>query len=138
MAAVICFTITAGIIIFRQQLIGLFNTDPEVVRIGAEYLTIVNLFYIFFVLMFVIYGMLRGAGATLVPMFISVLSLWLIRIPIAAFLSKHIGETGIWWSIPIAWTVGMLLALLYYLSGKWKNKGVVMKPVEVKNEDNSL
>jgi Na+-driven multidrug efflux pump len=112
---------------FRQQLVGLFNSDPEVIRIGAEYLTIVNIFYIFFVLMFVMYGALRGAGATLIPMFISVFSLWLIRVPLAYYLSKPFGETGIWWSVPIAWATGLIGAYIYYLSGKWKGK-VVTKP----------
>lgn len=127
MATVFCIIITALIIGFRQQLVGLFNSDPEVIRIGAEYLTIVNIFYIFFVLMFVMYGALRGAGATLIPMFISVFSLWLIRVPLAYYLSKPFGETGIWWSVPIAWATGLLGAYIYYLSGKWKGK-VVTRP----------
>jgi len=62
-------------------------------------------------------------------MFITLVSLWLIRIPIAYFLSKEIGETGIWWAIPIAWAVGMIGSAVYYFSGKWKNKGVVKNKV---------
>jgi putative MATE family efflux protein len=124
MASVFGIIITALIITFRTQLVGLFNSDPEVIRIGSEYLTIVNIFYLVFVLMFVMYGALRGAGATLIPMFISVLSLWLIRVPLAAILSKTYDETGIWWAVPIAWTVGLCGAFIYYLSGKWKGKSV--------------
>ncbi len=124
MASVFYVVITTIIIIFRQPLVSLFNNDAEVVRIGAEYLTIVNVFYIFFILMFVMYGFLRGAGATLIPMFISVFSLWLIRVPLAYFLSQHYGETGIWWSIPLAWATGLAGAFIYYLSGKWKGKVV--------------
>ncbi|MGE4290045.1 MAG: MATE family efflux transporter [Salinivirgaceae bacterium] len=124
MAGMFGIIITALIITFRTQLVGLFNNDPEVIRIGSEYLTIVNIFYLVFVLMFVMYGALRGAGATLIPMFISVLSLWLIRVPLAAILSKTYGETGIWWAVPIAWTVGLSGAFIYYLSGKWKGKSV--------------
>lgn len=131
MASVFCITTTILIISFRAQLVGLFNKDAEVIRIGAEYLTIVNLFYIIFVLMFIMYGVLRGAGATLIPMFISVLSLWLFRVPLAAFLSKPLGETGIWWSVPIAWSIGLTGATIYYLSGKWKGK-VVTQPQTAK------
>jgi putative MATE family efflux protein len=124
MAGVFGILITALIITFRTQLVGLFNSDPEVIRIGSEYLTIVNIFYLIFVLMFVMYGALRGAGATLIPMFISVLSLWLIRVPLAAVLSKTYNETGIWWAVPIAWAFGLSGAFIYYLSGKWKGKSV--------------
>jgi putative MATE family efflux protein len=124
MASIFYILITTVVICFRQQLVSLFNNDPEVIRIGSEYLTIVNIFYIFFILMFVMSGVLRGAGATLIPMFISVFSLWLVRVPLAYFLSQIYGETGMWWSIPIAWIVGFLGAFIYYLSGKWKGKTV--------------
>jgi len=131
MASVFCIFTTTLIIIFREPLVGLFNQDPEVIRIGSEYLTIVNIFYILFTLMFIMYGVVRGAGATLVPMFISVLSLWLIRIPVAAILSKSMSEAGIWWSIPIAWAIGFIGAFAYYLSGKWKGKVITrLKPLE--------
>lgn len=126
-AFVFCLVLVTIIIVFKHQLVSMFNNDTEVIRIGAEYLTIVNLFYILFIVMFIFSGVLRGAGATIVPMFITVLSLWLIRIPVAAVLSKYMGEKGIWWAIPIAWFVGMLGSLLYYFSGKWKTKGVVYK-----------
>ncbi len=124
-AMVFCIVLIALIIIFRQQLVSMFNNDLEVIRIGSEYLTIVNSFYFLFILMFIFNGVLRGAGDTLVPMFITILSLWIVRVPLAAILSQYMGEHGIWWSIPIAWFVGMLGAFIYYLSGKWKTKGVV-------------
>lgn len=127
MASAFCILLVATIIPFREQIVSLFNSDPEVIRIGSEYLTIVNIFYFFFMLMFIFYGVLRGAGATLVPMFISVLSLWLIRVPLAAVLSQQMNETGIWWSIPIAWGAGLTGSLIYYLSGKWKGKVVTRK-----------
>ena len=133
MATVFYIVMTSFIIIFRQPLVGLFNNDAEVIRIGAEYLTIVNIFYIFFILMFVMYGVLRGAGATLIPMFISVFSLWLVRVPLAWFLSEKFGETGIWWSVPIAWSTGFIGAFIYYMSGKWKGKVITRtKIVDIK------
>jgi Na+-driven multidrug efflux pump len=73
----------------------------------------------------VIGGVMRGAGDTIVPMFITLLSLWLFRIPLAAILSRNIGVDGIWWAIPIAWFMGMTLSFLYYRTGKWKTKTVV-------------
>jgi len=126
MATIFSIILVTTILLLREQIVGLFNKDAEVVRIGSEYLTIVNLFYFFFILMFIFHGVLRGAGATLVPMFLSVLSLWLIRVPLAAILSKYWGETGIWWSVPIAWTAGMTGSIIYYASGKWKGKVVTL------------
>jgi Na+-driven multidrug efflux pump len=113
------------IMIFREPLMTLFTSDPEVIQIGARYLLIVGGFYVLFSSMFVIGGVMRGAGDTIVPMFITLLSLWLFRIPLAAILSRSIGVDGIWWAIPIAWFMGMTLSFLYYRTGKWKTKTVV-------------
>ena len=111
--------------ILKYQLIGMFTADPEVIRIGGEYLFIVSSFYLIFTLMFMISGVLRGAGDTLIPMFITLTSLWLVRIPVAWALSRTMGETGIWWSSPASWAIGLTLSYLYYLTGRWKTKVVV-------------
>jgi putative MATE family efflux protein len=125
MSTIYCLFITAVAVIFGHYLMMMFTDDENVISIGYEYLIIVSSFYLLFNMMFMYTGVLRGAGATLIPMFITLISLWFIRIPIAYFLSDHIGESGIWWAIPIAWFVGMVGSYIYYLTGKWKNKGVV-------------
>ncbi|MDD4639556.1 MAG: hypothetical protein PHT63_07370, partial [Bacteroidales bacterium] len=84
--------------------------------------------------MFVVNGVIRGAGATFVPMLITTLSLWVVRVPLAYILSQHFGESGIWWSIPIGWTIGCAGAIIYYRSGLWKKhrvKAVSTVPAEL-------
>ncbi|MDQ2178285.1 MATE family efflux transporter [Marinifilum sp. D714] len=125
MSNLFCILMTAIIVIFGSQLMKMFTTDPNVIAIGEKYLIIVSSFYLLFSTLFTTNGVLRGAGDTLIPMFITLFSLWIIRIPCAYFLSAEIGETGIWWSIPIGWSMGALLSYLYYLTGKWKSKSVV-------------
>ena len=118
--------VTTLVIVFAGHLImSLFTNDAEVIRLGDQYLTIVSSFYILFTLMFIYNGVMRGAGDTLIPMFISLLSLWFIRIPMAWFLSGEIGASGIWWSIPAGWVIGLSLSFSYYKSGRWKRKAVV-------------
>jgi putative MATE family efflux protein len=117
---------TSLIIIFSGHfLMSLFTKDQAVIRAGDQYLTIVSAFYFLFTMMFIYQGLLRGAGDTLIPMFFSLLSLWIIRIPVAWFLSERIGSVGIWWSIPAGWFVGVVLSYFYYISGNWKKKAVV-------------
>ncbi len=125
MSSLVCVVLTLGIVSFGNELMSLFTTDPEVIRIGEGYLVIVSSFYILFSTMFVFNGVLRGAGATLVPMFITVFSLWIFRLPAALFLSHIFGEQGIWWAIPIGWGMGLIGSVGYYLTGKWRNKGVI-------------
>ena len=125
MALILSLTLMVVVLLFGNKLIALFDNNPEVIRQGSEYLVIVCSFYVVFASMFVFHGALRGAGDTLVPMFITLVSLWLVRIPAAWFLSSHFGESGIWWSIPLGWSVGLAGTWIYYKSGRWKKKSVV-------------
>lgn len=113
------------ILVFGNYIMQMFTSDVEVIKTGVKYLWIVAPFYVLFSTMFSFNGVLRGAGDTLIPMFITLFSLWIIRIPISWFLSERIGETGIWWGIPIAWFCGAFFSYLYFLSGKWKTKVIV-------------
>jgi len=117
--------ITILIVFFGQSMMRLFTTDPEVISIGQDYLIIVTSFYVFFAAMFTYTGLLRGTGATFVPMIITLLTLWVIRVPLSVFMSSFMGVNGIWWALPVSWIIGLLATWLYYLSGRWKNKGVV-------------
>lgn len=114
--------------LFATPLMQAFTSDAEVVKIGANYLLIVCTFYLLFTLMFAFTGLLRGAGDTIIPMFITLFSLWIVRIPLAVFLSSRYGIDGVWWAIPIAWGMGMIASYLYYKTGRWRNKRVVKTP----------
>jgi Na+-driven multidrug efflux pump len=136
MSGMVCVILTIIVVFFGSSIMRLFIDQnekdiDEVVRIGKEYLIIVCSFYIFFSTMFVLNGLLRGAGATIIPMFVTLFSLWLVRLPVASFLSHHIGERGIWWSIPVGWFLGLLGAWIYYVTGKWKSKAVVKPPLNI-------
>jgi putative MATE family efflux protein len=131
MSSIVSIVMTAVVIIFKYPLMGWFTQDTTVIKIGGDYLTIVTSFYLIFTSMFIFGSVMRGAGDTLIPMFITLFSLWLVRIPAAFLLSDKFGETGIWWSIPIGWTMGLMLTLGYYKMGRWKSKVVVKQPAKI-------
>ncbi len=123
----ICLFITLVIILFGENLMRIFTEDAEIIRIGTEYLVIVSSFYTLFVLLFISNGALRGAGDTLIPMFITIVALWVVRIPLAYSFSDFWQERGIWWAVPAGWSVGAVFSTLYLFSGKWKTKGIVKR-----------
>jgi len=125
MAGIVTIVTTIVIVLWGNLIMGMFTRDPEVIKIGGQYLTIVSIFYFLFTLMFIYNGVMRGAGDTFIPMFFSLISLWIIRIPLAYFLSGKIGSQGIWWAIPAGWFIGMTLSFIYYKTGRWKAKAVV-------------
>ena len=121
----ISFVVMAVVIFQGESLMRLFSDNSQVISHGQNYLIIISSFYPVFATMFIMHGTLRGAGDTLIPMFITLISLWIVRIPLAAILSEAMGPTGIWWAIPSGWTIGLIGTLSYYLSGRWKNKGII-------------
>ncbi|MBN1651504.1 MAG: MATE family efflux transporter [Bacteroidales bacterium] len=134
MTNAISLLISGLFIIAPRLIIQIFTTDQAVINIGTEYMYIVAPFYIIFSTMFILNGTLRGAGATLIPMFITLIALWAVRIPVSWVLSESIGRTGIWWGIPIGWSVGMVISYLYYKTGKWKKSKIEMEPISIESE----
>jgi putative MATE family efflux protein len=114
--------ISLFIMLFGTSLMKWFTADAEVIRLGYHYLLITSSFYALFSIMFVINGLLRGAGDTLIPMFVTLISLWVVRIPLAKLFSSFWGVSGIWWAIPVGWTVGLILSFSYFKTGRWKCK----------------
>jgi putative MATE family efflux protein len=129
-ASVISVSVSVIIYFFGKQIMGFFTNDLNVIEIGYHYLVIVSSFYLIFSTMFTTHGVLRGAGDTLIPMFITLFSLWILRIPFSWIFSRPsfgLGVDGIWWGIPLAWSFGLTLSYIYYRMGKWKNKAVTVK-----------
>ena len=126
-STIYCIIASLLIILFGKHIMSLFTTDPDVIKIGQDYLLIVSSFYLLFSIMFSFTGFLRGAGATLIPMIATFTALYIVRIPAAIFISGLIGVNGIWWAEPMGTFIGMIILLVYYRSGKWKGKVVVRK-----------
>lgn len=124
-SSITCTIITLIIVFCGEWILRLFTNDEQVIQIGQQYMIIVSSFYLIFNNMFILNGMMRGAGAVVFPMISTIFSLWVVRIPIAMWLSSMWGEVGIWWSIPIGWSIGLVIVFAYYKSNRWKNKGII-------------
>jgi putative MATE family efflux protein len=120
-------------IIFRYPILQIFLDahETETIHYGSEFLKLALWGYPFTTLSFVLMGTVRGAGQTKIPLYISLIGLWGIRLPVAYFLSQHtsLGLNGIWLASPIHWFVTALLGLLYFIFGNWQKAAIVKKPV---------
>ena len=112
----------AAVYLFGNEMMRIFTKDIAVVAIGKEYLLIIGGFFIVHGALNVYNGALRGAGDTLFPMITSLVCLWLIRIPLAYYLSSWLGRNGIWWAIGISITIGLIVTFVYYKMGFWKRR----------------
>lgn len=132
MAAVITITISLVAVLLSGVILRVFGLgdDAKVMDIGVTYLRTVGSCYILVGMMFVAGGVINGSGHTVVTMAVSILGFWLVRVPAAWILSRTaLGITGIWVGVVLSFTVGMILTVSYYYSGRWK-KAVIVKAVE--------
>lgn len=125
-------TITALILIFGKALMGIFTNTPELVELSRDMMGILAVGYIAMAVTQSLSGVMRGAGDTMTPMWISVITTVLIRVPIAygiAFLTRSAEypngrQECIFISLLISWILGALINVFFYQRGKWKTKAL--------------
>ena len=107
-------------------LIRIFNPDPELVEIGSTFLRIEIVSYLVFGLVIVLQHCLNDSGDTLPPMLITLVSMWLVQVPVAYFLSRStpLGVYGVRWGIVIAMVLRAVIYAAYFKLGRWKRKKV--------------
>ncbi len=112
-----------GLLMFvlAPQLIALFTPDPAVRLIGASLIRICAFEQPFSALSIIAPGALRGAGDTAAPFYISLISMWGVRIVFAWLLGSvlHLGVQGIWWAMVLDLAVRGLLLLRRFHKGQW-------------------
>jgi putative MATE family efflux protein len=128
--AVASFKIVCGLVIFAlvsyqifaEPLVGLFVEagNEEVIRIGARFIRMVSPFYIVIIFKLIADGVMRGSGTVMVCMADTIADL-AMRVISAYVLAYFFGIENCWWSWGIGWTIGMFIAVGYYITGKWKD-----------------
>ena len=113
--------------IFAKEISVLFIPGEEAVtNIASMFIKIMALSFGFVGVQVVLDGVLVGAGSTFTAMVLTIISLWLLRVPLAYILSKYtkLNENGIWWAFPIANIIALLFTYLWYKKGRWKEKEI--------------
>lgn len=129
MVALFAIFITIMIFLFGDLLLGLFLEPGEAgsaLSYGLAYMQTVSVFYILMGVLFVVNGLLRGAG-DMASFMGSSLSNLFSRVALAYLLAHFLGSAAIWWSIPAGWAVGATVSLLRFKSGRWQEKAVAYK-----------
>ena len=131
--AVCCSTvITVAILVFGKGLMSIFTETEALVELSYRLMMILALGYIAVAVTQSLSGIMRGAGDTMTPMWISLITTVAIRVPIAYGISfftrtdalPYGRQECIQISLLISWLIGALLTFLFYRMGKWKKKAI--------------
>lgn len=106
-----------------RYLVYIFLDSPAgtAMNVGIAFLRIVSPFYFVISVKLVSDSILRGSEM-MNKFMIATFTDLALRVILAKILSGSLGTTGIWIAWPIGWSVSIVLSILFYRSGKWKNK----------------
>ena len=129
-AAAFSTAITLILLFLSPVLFGFFTKTPELIDLAVRMIRIMAVGYICISVTQVLGGVMRGAGDTVSPMWISIISTIVIRVPTAyilAHLTKsaefpHGQPIALFGSLMISWVLGMELSIIVFAIGKWKKK----------------
>ena len=124
--------ITALILIFGKYLMGIFTDTSELVDMSMRMMRILAVGYVAMAVTQSLSGVMRGAGDTMTPMWISLITTVGIRVPVAygiAYLTRSEQYPGgrcesIFFSLLFSWTLGAVVTFICYRWGKWKQKAI--------------
>ncbi len=125
--------ITILILIFGRYLISIFTDTKELVDFSVRMMRILAVGYIAMAVTQSLFGVMRGAGDTMTPMWVSLINVIAIRVPVAysiAYLTRsEVYPTGrpesTFISLLVSWVIGAFLAILFYKKGKWREKSLI-------------
>ena len=105
--------------VFAPELMALMTPVDEIIGIGAQCLRIEAFAEPMFAAAIVCNGVFIGAGDTLRPAIMSLLSMWGVRLTLAALLATTYGLPGVWVAMAIELTFRGFIFLVRQLRGGW-------------------
>ena len=135
-AAAFSTAITLILLFLSPILFGFFTDTPELIDLATRMIRLMAVGYICISVTQVLGGVMRGAGDTVRPMWISIASTFFIRIPVAyliAYLTRnadfpHGKPIALFGSLMFSWVMGMVISVIVFSMGKWKQKMYATRP----------
>lgn len=118
--------ISLAIWFWAENIVSIFNTQPELVELASVFLRIQIVAFMVFGFVQVLMHCVNGVGDTLVTMFVTLLTMWAIQLPLAYFLPRvnNLGVYGVRWAMVIAVVVRAAIFAMYFKIGWWKRKEI--------------
>ena len=132
-AVAVSTAITIIILLFGRNLMNIFTNTSELVDLSMRMMRILAVGYIAMAITQVLSGVMRGAGDTVTPMWLSLIITIFLRVPTAyglAYLTKsaqypHGRPESIFISLLVAWVIGAVITSIFYRRGRWREKALI-------------
>ncbi len=131
-AMAISAVLSALILIFGRFIMGIFTSTQELITLSYNMMRILIIGYIAMEVTQCLSGIMRGAGDTVTPMWISMFSSIIMRVPMAYIFvamtkTPELPQGNCYMmqiSMLITWTLGAFITFVFYKIGRWKTKSI--------------
>ena len=128
MAVGFACAITTCLLLFGRYLFGLFTTTPELIALATRMMRIMAAGYITIAVTQVLGGIMRGAGDTVTPMWISLFNTIVLRVPVAYILAwftrceawPNGRPESLSISLLVTWVMGAVISMVAFRRGGWR------------------
>ena len=135
MCLIFTSVMVASMLLFGRHMLGLFTETESIIDMSMTFVRIATPAYLMMTLTGTLMGVMRGAGDSIGPMWMTMLNNVIIRIPLtymfAYFTRSDERPTGhpnsIFLSMLCSMVVGSIISILYYRAGKWRGKAITGK-----------
>lgn len=121
----VCINLVIALMLylFAPSIANIMSNDAAVASATTNYLYLIAWSEPFAV-WFIFAGAMQGAGYTKVPMIITIICLFVIRLILSWYLTVicHFGANGTWLAMAISTVLAMLLMTIDFMLGKWKHQ----------------
>lgn len=119
-----------GVVLYitAPYVMGMLSPVKEICDLGTEVLRIEAWAEPMYAASIVAYGAMVGVGDTIVPAAMNFVSIWIVRLPIAAILAGTIGLRGVWLAMCIELCFRGAIFLFRLLRGTWLKHGLKTTP----------
>ena len=132
MALGVSAVLTGMILIFGRALMGVFTETKSLIDLSRNMMSIIAIGYVAMAVTQCLSGVMRGAGDTMTPMWISLATTVAIRVPLAygiAYLTRspelpNGAYQSLWISLLASWVLGAIITAICYKRGGWKRKAL--------------
>lgn len=126
--------LVSGIMVFwsaiiwfgAENIVRIFNSEPGLVTLSGTFLRIAIASMLVMSFAMVLMQSLMGIGDTVPPMLVSMLSFWVVQLPLALFLPRvaELGVLGVRWAMVFGSAAQAISYTLYFRNGSWKHKKI--------------
>ena len=121
------------ILFFGKYLMALFTNTDELIEQSYHMMLILGIGYVAMEVTQCLQGVMRGAGDTMSPMWLSMISTVIIRVPLAYLMTwmtrspenPHGQFYMMFVSLLLTWLIGAAMTYAVYRTGRWKRKALV-------------